>query len=278
MISDNAKTLLEKRYLREGETWEDLIRRVVTSITANKKAQTKYALMMHNLDFLPNTPCLINAGRETGQLAACFVLPVEDSMESIFDAVKNAALIHKSGGGTGFSFSRLREAGSMVKSTNGISSGPVSFMKVFNEATGAIKQGGVRRGANMGMLHVTHPDIREFIECKKDLKQLTNFNISVAITEAFMEAYKEDAMYDLISPANGKVVKQETNQSPGESHRNQQSIRTPTKDVSHRRDRQAENDPCRARESINAIDQIQSINRPQDPEDGHKRSDVAKLN
>ena len=210
MLSKNALSLLEKRYFLPGETWEGLIHRVVTTISKNRKTQEKYATMMYNLDFLPNTPCLINAGARTGQLMACFVLPIEDDMDSIFDGIKHAALIHKSGGGTGFSFSRLREAGAKVASTEGISSGPVSFMRVYNEATGAVKQGGVRRGANMGILSVTHPDIREFITCKKDLKQLTNFNISVAVSTDFMEAYRNDEDYALISPHSKLPVKTES--------------------------------------------------------------------
>lgn len=221
-ISKNALTVLEKRYLgkdEEGnliETVEGMFRRVSDTIAAadakyDNTADTvalsqEFYELMTELRFLPNSPTLMNAGRMLGQLSACFVLPVEDSMEGIFDSVKNAALIHKSGGGTGFSFSRLRQSGSAVRSTGGVASGPVSFMKVFNAATEAVKQGGTRRGANMGVLRIDHPDILEFINCKEDNKEITNFNISVGITEAFMEAVEKQSDYDLIDPKTGQAV------------------------------------------------------------------------
>jgi ribonucleoside-diphosphate reductase alpha chain len=215
-LSDNAKRVLERRYLKKDingkviEAPEQMFRRVAHHIA---KAEKKYGDashlmkmeeifygMMTEFQFLPNSPTLMNAGRSLGQLAACFVLPVEDSMEGIFDSLKNAAMIHKSGGGTGFSFSRLRPKNSRVGTTGGIASGPVSFMKIFNTATEQVKQGGTRRGANMAILRVDHADILEFIHCKRDNKELNNFNISVAVTDVFMEAVKKAGEYDILDP------------------------------------------------------------------------------
>jgi ribonucleoside-diphosphate reductase alpha chain len=221
-LSPNARTVLERRYMvkdKKGqvvETAEDLFRRVARHVASADllydsnadvaAGEEEFYRAMADLEFLPNSPTLMNAGRELGQLSACFVLPIEDSMDSIFDSVKHTALIHKSGGGTGFSFSRLRPEGDPVGSTGGVASGPVSFMRAFDAATDVIKQGGKRRGANMAILDVHHPDILKFISAKVDNRSLTNFNISVAATEEFMNAVESGAEYELVNPHTKKAV------------------------------------------------------------------------
>ncbi len=242
-IPESSVKVLERRYLKVDEagrvleTGEDMLRRVAKDIAAAdafympefkgkvyvgmptqdlykvidgnpqiKQREEEFFNMMLNRYFLPNSPTLMNAGRELQQLSACFVLPIEDDLKSIYETLKNAALIHQSGGGTGFSFSRLRPKGDVVKSTMGVASGPVSFMKVYDVSTEEVKQGGTRRGANMGILRVDHPDIMEFITCKDEEGKIKNFNISVAITDDFMRAVKEDKEYNIINPRTGNVT------------------------------------------------------------------------
>ena len=228
-LSQNARTVLDKRYLvkdksgKSVETPEDMFWRVATTVAeperrygATEKQVEKVARQFYELmtqrRFEPNSPTLMNAGRPLGQLSACFVLPVDDALSNghsgIYDTLRSMALIHQSGGGTGFSFSRIRAKGSMVRSTTGVASGPVSFMQLYDASTDAVKQGGTRRGANMGILRVDHPDVMEFITCKEDLTKITNFNISVAITSKFMEALKGGTSYDIIDPISKAVVGQ----------------------------------------------------------------------
>lgn len=221
-LSENALTVLNKRYFirdEQGnviENWEELCRRVATTIASDEKTKEeqtewadKYFEMMYNLRFVPNTPTLVNAGRgNDSNYQACFVLPVDDHMKSILKTGTDAAMIHKSGGGTGFNFGHLRPKGSIVKTTSGVASGPVSFMEMYNNITDTIKQGGTRRGANMGILPVDHPDIQMFIDCKQDTSKITNFNISVAATDKFMKAVLDNESYDLVNPFTKKVVQQ----------------------------------------------------------------------
>jgi ribonucleoside-diphosphate reductase alpha chain len=212
-LSVNAVRVLERRYLLKDENGNvvetplELFRRIAKAIALDPESEEEFFNMLVRLEFLPNTPTLMNAGTDLGQLSACFVIPVEDSLTSIFDAVKNMALIQQSGGGTGFSFTRLRPKGDIVRSTKGVASGPVTFMRVFDTTTDVIKQGGKRRGANMGILRADHPDIIEFITSKTKQGFLTNFNISVAVDDKFMRAMLEDGEYELINPRNKEMVK-----------------------------------------------------------------------
>lgn len=222
-LSENALKVLKKRYLKknsQGKVIENpsgMFHRVANHIAQSENRFRKgksaedtaaeFYEMMARLEFLPNSPTIMNAGKDPGQLSACFVIPIEDSLDSIFQAVKNTAIIHQTGGGTGFSFSKLRPKNDRVSSTGGIASGPVSFMKVFNTGTEVIKQGGTRRGANMGVLRVDHPDILEFIWAKDNPQELVNFNISVAVTDKFMKAVKQDRSYPLINPRTKKTVR-----------------------------------------------------------------------
>lgn len=230
-LTENARIVLGKRYLKKDKAGEPIeapevmfwrVARTIAGVdedygvsesAVDEVARQFYDLMI-NGKFEPNSPTLMNAGRPLGQLSACFVLPVDDALSNgqsgIYDTLKSMALVHQSGGGTGFSFSRLRSEGETVRSTMGVASGPVSFMKLYDASTDVVKQGGTRRGANMGILRVDHPDIRRFILCKNDTTQITNFNISVAITDAFMEAVKQDSMYDLVNPRDGEITGQES--------------------------------------------------------------------
>ncbi|MEM4215100.1 MAG: adenosylcobalamin-dependent ribonucleoside-diphosphate reductase [Candidatus Pacearchaeota archaeon] len=220
-FSANSIKVLEERYLLKDETGKIIetpsqmfqrVAKAIASIDKNyngdvKKTEQEFLEIMTNLEFLPNSPTLMNAGTNIGQLSACFVLPIEDSLESIFTTLKHMAIIQQSGGGTGFNFSKLRPKGDIVKSTKGIASGPVSFIKIYDVTTDVIKQGGKRRGANMAILHCSHPDIEQFVIAKQKEKQLSNFNISIAITDSFMRAVLKNKQFNLINPRTNKIVK-----------------------------------------------------------------------
>jgi len=222
-LNENALRILEARYLKKddrgriAETPEEMFRRVARHVAAAEKRfsrdgsggawEDRFFRLMASLDFLPNSPTLMNAGRDLGQLSACFVLPVEDSLVSIFEALKNSALIHQSGGGTGFSFSRIRPRNDVVSTTGGEASGPVSFMEIFNQATDVVRQGGTRRGANMAVLRADHPDIEEFITAKRVPGRFVNFNLSVGLNDSFVRAVRENGRVDLVNPRTGKPVR-----------------------------------------------------------------------
>ncbi|MBU1140098.1 MAG: adenosylcobalamin-dependent ribonucleoside-diphosphate reductase [Proteobacteria bacterium] len=219
VLTQTAEIVLARRYYLKDdngetiETWESLCRRVSNAVAEVDLGSDQFEAlresffrMIYHLDFLPNSPCLMNAGTDLGQLSACFVLPVEDSMDGIFTAIRNGALVHKTGGGTGYSFSRLRSKNASVRSTQGVASGPLSFAAVFDAATETIKQGGKRRGANMGVLRIDHPDIMDFISAKEDQNKFNNFNFSVAMTDSFMQAVEEGSEYSLIEPSTKEVI------------------------------------------------------------------------